>query len=239
MIVERPSNLKKKEETETKFKVELAKKREESKKLGQELNKYYLQQGEKYHKEYLESEKSSIQNKRKCKDEGSLYVESEPKFLLVVRTKGINKLDPKTKKILILLRLRQINNAVFLKNNKAIKNMLIRVQPYIMWGFASRSTVHQLLYKRGYCKVEGQRLPLNNNRTIEKVLGKHNIKCIEDLKHEILTVGQHFKEANNFIWPFKLRNPAGGFDAKNHPYLEGGDHGDRDIYINSIVKLMI
>lgn len=239
MIVERPSNQQKKLETETKFKAELTKKREESKKLGQELNKYYLEQGEKYHKEYVQAERSLVEAKRKAKDEGSIYVEAEPKFLLVVRTKGINKLDPKTKKILILLRLRQINNAVFVKNNKAVKNMLIRVQPYIMWGYASRSTVHQLLYKRGYCKVNGQRQPLNNNRVIEEALGKYNIKCVEDLKHEILTVGSHFKEANNFIWPFKLRNPAGGYNSKNHPYLEGGDHGDRDIYINAIVKSML
>jgi hypothetical protein len=30
-------------------------------------------------------------------------------------------------------------------------------------------------------------------------LGKHNIICVEDLVHEIMTVGPHFKEANNFL----------------------------------------
>jgi hypothetical protein len=35
-------------------------------------------------------------------------------------------------------------------------------------------------------------------------LGKHGIICIEDLIHEIYTVGPHFKEASNFLWPFQL-----------------------------------
>ena len=39
-------------------------------------------------------------------------------------------------------------------------------------------------------------------------LGKFNIICIEDLIHEIMTVGPHFKEANNFLWPFQLSCPG-------------------------------
>lgn len=35
-------------------------------------------------------------------------------------------------------------------------------------------------------------------------LGKHGIICIEDLIHEIYTVGPAFKEASNFLWPFQL-----------------------------------
>lgn len=35
-------------------------------------------------------------------------------------------------------------------------------------------------------------------------LGKFGIICMEDLIHEIMTVGPHFKEANNFLWPFQL-----------------------------------
>jgi hypothetical protein len=35
-------------------------------------------------------------------------------------------------------------------------------------------------------------------------LGKYGITCIEDLIHEIFTVGPAFKQASNFLWPFKL-----------------------------------
>jgi large subunit ribosomal protein L7e len=43
-------------------------------------------------------------------------------------------MHPKTRKILQLLRLRQIFNGVFLKVNKATINMLRRVEPYVAYG---------------------------------------------------------------------------------------------------------
>lgn len=36
--------------------------------------------------------------------------------------------------------------------------------------------------------------------------GKYNIICMEDLIHEIFTVGPNFKYASNFLWPFKVTN---------------------------------
>jgi large subunit ribosomal protein L7e len=34
---------------------------------------------------------------------------------------------------------------------------------------------------------------------------------MEDLVHEIFTVGENFKKVSNFLWPFKLNNPKGNF----------------------------
>ena len=42
-----------------------------------------------------------------------------------------------------------------------------------------------------------------------QVLGKYGIICVEDLIHEIYTVGPHFKQASNFLWPVKLSAPRG------------------------------
>ncbi|KAK1584526.1 hypothetical protein Q3G72_033744 [Acer saccharum] len=55
---------------------------------------------------------------------GGIYVEPEAKLLFIVRIHGSNAMDPKTRKILQLLRLRQIFNGIFLKVNKATVNML-------------------------------------------------------------------------------------------------------------------
>ena len=41
-----------------------------------------------------------------------------------MRIRGINQVSPKVKKVLQLFRLRQINNGVFIKLNKATINML-------------------------------------------------------------------------------------------------------------------
>ena len=51
-------------------------------------------------------------------------------------------------------------------------------------------------------KVNKCRIPLTNNEIIQKELGeKSGINGMEDLVHEIYTVGPNFKAANNFLWP--------------------------------------
>jgi len=62
---------------------------------------------------------------------------------------------------------------------------------------------------------------------------------VEDLVHEIYTVGAHFKEANNFLWPFKLSSPLGGFDKKLSHFIEGGQNGNREHEINALVQRML
>mmetsp|Transcript_19601 Transcript_19601/g.17341 ORF Transcript_19601/g.17341 Transcript_19601/m.17341 type:complete len:118 (+) Transcript_19601:498-851(+) len=116
--------------------------------------------------------------------------------------------------------------------------MIRRVEPYVTYGYPSTATIRKVIYKRGYGKVNGSRIPLVENAIIEKVLGSHGIVCIEDLIHEIATVGPHFKEANNFLWPFKLSSPLKGFEKKRHPYQNGGAFGNREDRINELINRM-
>jgi 60S ribosomal protein uL30 len=57
-------------------------------------------------------------------------------------------------------------------------------------------SVRELIYKRGYGKVDKQRIPLSNNAVIEEALGKFDILCVEDLVHEIVTAGPNFKQVH-------------------------------------------
>jgi ribosomal protein L30/L7E len=102
---------------------------------------------------------------------------------------SINNIAPKPRKILQLLRLLQINNGVFVKVTKATSEMLLRVEPYITYGEPNLKTIRELIYKRGYGKVNKQRVPLSSNQIIEETLGKFGIISIEDLVHEIATAG--------------------------------------------------
>ncbi|CAN6227071.1 unnamed protein product [Urochloa humidicola] len=203
-----------------------------------ESRKIIFARAKQYAQEYDAQEKELVQLKREARLKGGFYVSPEAKLLFVVRIRGINAMHPKTRKILQLLRLRQIFNGVFLKVNKATINMLRRVEPYVAYGYPNLKSVRELIYKRGYGKLNKQRIPLSNNNVIEESLGNHNIICIEDLVHEIITVGPHFKEANNFLWPFKLKAPLGGLKKKRNHYVEGGDAGNRENYINELIKRM-
>ena len=94
-----------------------------------------------------------------------------------------------------MLRLLQINNGIFVRLTKATIEMLRIVEPFIAYGYPNLKSVRELVYKRGYGKVNKQRLPLADNAIIEEHLGKYGIVCIEDLIHEIYTVGPNFKQA--------------------------------------------
>ena len=112
---------------------------------------------------------------------------------------------PKSRKVMQQLRLRHMNELVFLSVSPATMSMVRTVDPFVAYGYPTLKTVRDLIYKRGHGKVDKQRLPLTDNSLIEAQLGEHGIICMEDLVHEIFSVGPAFKEANNFLWPFKSR----------------------------------
>jgi large subunit ribosomal protein L7e len=114
---------------------------EQAKKDRVAARKVALANAEKYFKEYQAADAKLIKDKRDAKAAGNFFVEGEAKVALVVRIRGINKLAPKPKKILQLLRLRQLHNAVFVKLNKATWNMLRMVEPFVTYGFPSRATI--------------------------------------------------------------------------------------------------
>ena len=234
-----PENKARKAERDAQVAKDLVASRKAAKAQAVKNKQYYLEQGKKHFEAAEKRRTDLIQAKREAKQRGELFVEEEGKLLLVIRIKGINKMDPKPRKILHLLRLRQLHNAVLLRNNKAVMNMLRRVEPYVTYGVPSLSTLRQLVYKRGYGKINKQRIPLSSNYIVEEGLGSLGIRCMEDLLNEIATVGPNFKKANNFLWPFKLTSPKGGLRQKRTPYLNGGDHGPRGDNINAFAKRMI
>lgn len=198
-----------------------------------------FKRAEKYVKEYREEEREKVRLGRVAKQEGSFYVPAEAKLIFLIRIKGINKMPPKPRKILQLLRLLQINNGVFVKITKATVEMIKVIEPWVAYGYPNLKSVKELIYKRGYGKVNKQRIALTDNSIVEESLGQFGIICMEDLIHEIYTVGPNFKQASNFLWPFKLSNPNGGFRPRKFKhFIEGGDLGNREENINALIRQM-
>jgi large subunit ribosomal protein L7e len=233
-----PELLAKKRRRDEQWAAEKAAASVDSRKKSRANRSEIFKRAEQYVKEYRGQENDTIRLKREAKSKGGFYVPPEAKLIFVVRIRGLNKIDPKTKKILRLLRLLQVNAGVFLKVNKPILNMLTCIQPYIAYGYPNLKSVRELIYKRGYGKVNKNRYALTDNKIIEESLGKFGILCIEDLIHEIFTVGKNFKPVNNFLWPFKLNSPTGGIDKKRLHYVEGGQSGNREDKINNLIRRM-
>jgi len=197
-----------------------------------------IKKAREYDHEYKKADTSLVSQKRAAKNQGNFYVPHEPKLAVVIRIRGINQISPKPKKVLQLLRLRQIGNAVFVRLNKASIEMLRIADPFITWGYPSVHTIKKMIYKRGAGKINGQRIKLSDNSVVEKGLGHLNLNCVEDLIHEIYTVGENFKETNNWLYPVKLSAPRGGWTKVTNHFIEGGDFGNREEYINALIKKM-
>lgn len=78
--------------------------------------------------------------------------------------------SPKTTKIMQLLRLRQVHNGVFIRVNKAALILLRLVEPYVTYGEPNLKSIRELVYKRGFGKVNKQRVPLTGTRMIHCLL---------------------------------------------------------------------
>ncbi|KAI4839010.1 60S ribosomal protein L7 [Plasmodium brasilianum] len=199
----------------------------------------------KYEKQYEDERKKVAMLKREARKNNCFYREAEKKVIFVIRLKGVNKLSPKVRTVFRLLRLLQVHNGVFVKVNKATKEMLKIVEPFVTYGYPSVSTVRKLIYKRGYIRVgkvrRYSRKKIQDNEDISKHLGRYNIHGIEDMVYQIYTCGPIFKKVNNFLWAFKLKPPRKGFKAKRHAFNEPrpGDWGNRENHINELINRMI
>ena len=203
--------------------------------------KAFTERAKSYESEYAKLESDAINNRRVAKASGQIFVKDEEKLVFVIRVRGVLNVSPKVKKILQLLRLRQINNGVFVRVNAATTKMLRLVEPFIAYGYPTLKSIKDLIYKRGFGKVTQQRIPLSDNVVVSNGLPGTGVECVEDVIHEIFTVGDNFKATANFLWPFKLSSPKGGFRGKgklNH-FNEDGACGQQGDKINLLIKKML
>ncbi|CCW70227.1 unnamed protein product [Phytomonas sp. Hart1] len=203
------------------------------------LRKLAYQRGMRYSREYRGAEKKLVTLRRQAASSGNFFLEAKPKVAVVTRIRGIAKVPPKQRKILQLLRLRQIFNTVFVKLNKPIENMLRAVEPYIAYGYPSLSTIRALVYKRGHLKINGQRIKIVDNELVRDKFNHDDVVCVEDMVNQIHTCGKHFRTVTHGLWPFKLAPPAGGMNQKRRHFVEGGDFGNRETLINRFLARMI
>ncbi|KAJ6961676.1 hypothetical protein NC652_000576 [Populus alba x Populus x berolinensis] len=176
-------------------------------------------------------------------------------------------MHPKTRNILYKLRLTRIFHGVFLKATPGVLELLQKVEPYVTYGYPNVKNVSDLIYKKGYGKIDNKRVPLIDNNIIEQVLdescyscvwfcsaygisshfyffsfwqalGKHGIVCIEDIVHEVVNAGPHFKEISSFLGSFSLNKPKEGLMGKKALYIDGGDTGNRENQINDLINKM-
>merc|ERR1719487_2179782 len=152
-----PESVLKKRKTQEKIAADKAAAAADARKARKEKRVAAYKSAEKYVKEYRALAKQRVRMHRQAKAAGNHFVDGEAKLIFVVRIRGLADMHPKTKKILHLMRLLQMNMGVFMKSSKASREMLTRVEPYLSYGYPSLKSVRDLVYKRGFGKINKQR----------------------------------------------------------------------------------
>ncbi|XP_058121141.1 uncharacterized protein LOC131281157 [Anopheles ziemanni] len=133
--------------------------------------------------------------------------------------------------------------------------LLKMVEPYVIWGYPNVTVVRELIYKYGVLRdpglkhykpaaeLEGKKMvPLTSNKIVEEIFGYCGIICVDDLIHEIMTVGEAFHFVHRHFRSFKLRNPMNGWRCpkiKGKLRSKGGEAGFRGDEINELFQLLL
>lgn len=156
------------------------------------------------------------------------------------------------KRTLSSLRLRKLHEGVFLPYNSMTRKMLHLVEPYVLYGVPSNETISDLVRRRGYCKVDGKRVPLADNTVIERELGTDcGLICVEDVVHVLGGEGggggsggdgendEVFGKVSKFLWPFRLTSRKSKFQRKMLDLKDGKLYGDQGEAMNGYIREML
>ncbi|XP_023296298.2 60S ribosomal protein L7 [Lucilia cuprina] len=162
------------------------------------------------------------------------------KLLLVMRHAGKKIFDETTNKIMKTLGLNLRHNAVFLENNKENQILLKVIEPFVVYGYPNIGTIRELVFKKGFARINGKKTAIQSNTMIEENLGEKGIICLEDIIHELFTVGPNFQAVKEFLCAFLLSSPREGWKNKvSVPFKRGGEYGDRGNGINELIARCI
>jgi large subunit ribosomal protein L7e len=142
--------------------------------------------------------------------------------------------------ILLQMRLKEANTGIFLRYTEVTKRHLHLVEPWVVYGKPSDGIVGDLMERKSFGTVKGEKVPLSDNTIIENALGnEHGMICMEDLVHELTTVGKSFDAVATFLRPFPLSATRSRFEKKLLSVKQGKDYGDRGEEIDEFIKQML
>jgi 60S ribosomal protein uL30 len=142
--------------------------------------------------------------------------------------------------IMTQLSLKETNTGVFLRYDAVTRRHLHLLEPWVVYGKPSEGIVKDLMERKSFGNVNGEKLPLSDNTILERELGdKHGIICMEDMVHELTTVGENFDVVTKFLWPFPLTATRSRFEKEKLSLKQGKDYGDKGEEIDEYIKQML
>ncbi|KAI5181660.1 large subunit ribosomal protein L7e [Nematocida sp. AWRm80] len=182
--------------------------------------------------------KEEEEKKIEAEKNNQIYVPEETKVLFVVRIRSANKASPAIVRLLKNFRLHNINTGTFVINNYSTMQMLRKVRTYVAYGTLSLETMRELIYTRGFCKINGCRQNITQDTLYARFGGE--IAAVEQIVEALFVGAPNAGEINKWLWPFRLSAPNGGFGGRKiRDFAEGGSTGDHGRYLENLVKRMM
>lgn len=139
-----------------------------------------------------------------------------------------------------MLGLRRLHHATFVRMTPETQTALTMLEPYVLYGTPNVQTVREIIFKYGFMKYNSKKTSISSNSQIEEVFGESGIICLEDIIHEIITVGANFDKIKKALYPFILPNPKEGWVGKKGlQFQKGGIAGYRGDKINDFMKTIL
>eukprot|EP01026_Neomeris_dumetosa_P040572 TRINITY_DN33503_c0_g1_i2.p1 TRINITY_DN33503_c0_g1~~TRINITY_DN33503_c0_g1_i2.p1 ORF type:complete len:315 (-),score=30.46 TRINITY_DN33503_c0_g1_i2:224-1054(-) len=189
--------------------------------------------------DYLDIEKDQSRFEKAQKTRRKYQLPETARLGFAIRLYTHKKIYSQTREVFKKLNLNDYNEGVFFAVTDETSSLLDLVKPYVIWGYPSHRSVKELIYKRGQGKGANQeRIPLTDNAWIEDRMGEFGVICIEDLVHEICSLGEYFQQVNDLLWPFKLSVAKDEITRRFKKYIQVGKKGNREEQIDLIINKM-
>ena len=132
----------------------------------------------------------------------------------VIRIHAGRHASPEIKNELRSLGLTKKYDGVFMKLDKETISRLKAIDAYVAYGYISHSSVSELIHRRTYTQFVGSKSKISSNICVEKALGDKDLLCLNDLVHELYTVGNHFTDVLGLLCTYRLSAPVGHYEKK-------------------------
>lgn len=152
--------------------------------------------------------------------------------ILIIRLRGVQNLNPKTKDTLKYMRLNRVNHAVVLPETPTTKGMLQVGKDYVTWGEVDAKTLAQVIATRG-------RLVGDKPITDDHVAKGTPFKTIGALAEAIVAGKFHYNDVPDVKPIFRLHPARKGLEGIKRSVQIGGALGYRGKDINELLGRMV
>jgi large subunit ribosomal protein L30 len=150
----------------------------------------------------------------------------------IIRLRGTQNLNPKTKDTLKFMRLNRVNHAVVLPESDTTKGMLQVAKDYVTWGEVDAKTLAQVIKTRG-------RLVGDHPITDAHVAKHTSFKSIDALAEAIASGKARYQDLPEVKPIFRLHPAKGGLEGIKRSVQAGGALGYRGPDINDLLGRMV